>query len=81
MHAALPSNAAGQGKPAARWYTPSLEGNTPFPATPASIPTPSVSTPPPAEKKPKTRLMIVLAVGLTVLLVVAAIVASYLAPQ
>jgi serine/threonine-protein kinase len=66
-------------KPAARWYTPSLEGNTPFPATPMSIPTP-LSAPAVSQKKPKTRLLIVLGLVLTVALVAAAVLANYFAP-
>jgi serine/threonine protein kinase len=66
-------------KPAARWYTPSLEGNTPFPATPISIPTP-LSAPAVSQKKPKTRLLIVLGLVLTVALVAAAVLANYFAP-
>jgi serine/threonine-protein kinase len=66
-------------KPAVRWYTPSLEGNTPFPATPMSVPTP-VSAPAPSQKKPKTRLLIVLGLVLTVMLVAAAVLANYFAP-
>jgi serine/threonine-protein kinase len=67
-------------KPAARWYTPSLEGNTPFPATPPSFPTPPSAIEEPA-KKPRTRLMIVLALVLTVALVLAAVIANHLSPQ
>jgi serine/threonine-protein kinase len=67
-------------KPAARWYTPSLEGNTPFPMTPPSIPTPSAPPKDPA-KKPKPRLMIVIAMVLTIALVLAAVLASYFSPQ
>jgi hypothetical protein len=67
-------------KPAARWYTPSLEGNTPFPATPPSIPTPP-SVQEETQQKPRTRLLIVLALGLTVALVLAAVLANYLSPQ
>jgi hypothetical protein len=67
-------------KPAARWYTPSLEGNTPFPATPPSIPTPP-SVQEALPKKPRTRLMIVLALTLTVALVLAAVLANHFSPQ
>jgi serine/threonine-protein kinase len=67
-------------KAAARWYTPSLEGNTPFPATPPSIPTPP-SAQEETPQKPRTRLLIVLAMGLTVALVLAAVLANYLSPQ
>jgi eukaryotic-like serine/threonine-protein kinase len=67
-------------KPAARWYTPSLEGNTPFPMTPPSIPTP-LSPEPVAQKNPKPRRMIILALALTVALVLAAVIANYVAPQ
>jgi serine/threonine-protein kinase len=68
-------------KPAARWYTPSLEGNTPFPMTPPSIPTPSAPPSKEPTKKPKPRLMIVLALVLTIALVLAAVLASYFSPQ
>jgi hypothetical protein len=72
---------AGQAaKPAVRWYTPSLEGNTPFPATPVSLPTPP-SAPEEVPKKPKTRRLIVIAMALTVALVLAAVLANYLSPQ
>jgi serine/threonine-protein kinase len=67
-------------KPASRWYTPSLEGNTPFPATPMSIPTPLSVPIPSSQKKPKTRLLIVLGVVVTVALVAAAVLANYFAP-
>jgi eukaryotic-like serine/threonine-protein kinase len=67
-------------KPAARWYTPSLTGNTPFPMTPPSIPTP-FSPGPEAPKKPKPRRLIVLALALTVALVLAAVIANYATPQ
>jgi eukaryotic-like serine/threonine-protein kinase len=67
-------------KPAARWFTPSLEGNTPFPATPPSIPTPPSMAPEPVNQ-PKPRRMIILALALTVALVLAAVIANYVAPQ
>lgn len=78
LRAAMPETKAS--KPAARWFTPSLEGNTPFPATPASMPTPTpVQEQEP--QKPRTRLLIVIAIALTVALVLAAVIANYLAPQ
>ena len=66
-------------KPVARWYTPSLGGNTPFPASPVSVPPPATSSPP--DEKARTRRWIVLALILTVALVLAAVLASYFAPQ
>jgi eukaryotic-like serine/threonine-protein kinase len=65
---------------AARWYTPSIEGNTPFPATPPSVPTPPSAKDEPSNKQ-KTRLLIVLALVLTVALVLAAVIANHLSPQ
>ncbi|HMJ57215.1 MAG TPA: protein kinase [Polyangiaceae bacterium] len=82
MRAAMP-----EGKPAKsaiRWYTPSLESNTPFPATPSSFPTPptpSSQSEQQAEKKPKVRLWIVIGLVLTVALVLAAVLANYFTPQ
>jgi hypothetical protein len=67
-------------KQAARWYTPSLEGNTPFPATPISIPTPPVVQEAVPKKKPRVRLQIVVALALTVALVLAAVLANYFSP-
>jgi hypothetical protein len=78
LRAAMPD--AHGAKPAARWYTPSLDSNTPFPATPPSIPTPPLVREKP-HNKPKTRLLIVIAMVLTVALVLAAVIANYLAPQ
>jgi serine/threonine-protein kinase len=78
LRAAMPAGQAA--KPAVRWYTPSLEGNTPFPATPVSLPTPP-SAPEEVPKKPKTRRLIVIAMALTVALVLAAVLANYLSPQ
>jgi hypothetical protein len=72
-----------EGKPAkqaARWYTPSLEGNAPFPATPPSIPTPPSVKEEPATN-PRTRLFIVVAMALTIALVLAAVIANHLSPQ
>lgn len=77
--------AIGEGKPAkpaVRWYTPSLDSNTPFPATPPSIPTPSTAPPKDeAPAQPRPRRLIVIALALTVALVLAAILANYFAPQ
>jgi hypothetical protein len=70
-------------KPAVRWYTPSLDGNTPFPAPPSSS-VPSLPTPPIADdkpKQPKPRRLIVIAMALTVVLVLAAVLANYFSPQ
>ena len=67
--------------PAARWYTPSLDSNTPFPATPSSFPTPPSVKDEPRANKPKTRLFIVLALTLTVALVLAAVLANHFSPQ
>ena len=67
-------------KPAARWYTPSLEGNTPFPQTPPSIPTPPAAVSE-APAKPRPRRFILVAMALTVALVLAAVIANYVAPQ
>jgi hypothetical protein len=67
-------------KPAVRWYTPSLEGNTPFPATPASLPTPP-SAPEEQPPQPKPRRFIVIAIALTIALVLAAVLANYFSPQ
>jgi serine/threonine-protein kinase len=78
MRSPLPQ--APGGKPASRWFTPSLEGNTPFPATPISIPTPLSAPIPSSPKKPKTRLLIVLGLVLTVALVAAAVLANYFSP-
>jgi len=68
-------------KPAARWYTPSLDSNAPFPATPSSIPTPFVAISAKAPPKRKTRLLIVVAITLTVALVLAAVLANYFSAQ
>lgn len=67
-------------KPHVRWYTPSLDSNTPFPATPSSIPTPPSAQEEPS-KAPKPRRMIVIAITLTVALVLAAVLANYFSPQ
>jgi len=77
LRAAMPQAPAS--KPVVRWYTPSLESNTPFPATPPSLPTPPSQEAPP--KRPQTRLLIVVAMVLTVALVLAAVLANYLTPQ
>jgi hypothetical protein len=79
LRAAMPE--AKPAKPVARWYTPSLEGNTPFPATPASIPTPPSAKEEAPPNRPKTRRFILIAMALTVALVLAAVIANYVSPQ
>jgi hypothetical protein len=78
LRAAMPDEKPA--KPAARWYTPSMDGNTPFPQSAPSVPTP-VAIQSEAPKPPKPRRLIVIALALTVALVLAAVLANYFSPQ